>query len=287
MMRRALREPLLHFALLGGALFVVYGMVARPAVDTTEIIVTTDRIASLTAQFSGMRGGRPPTEDQRRGLIETYVREEMLYREGLALGLDRDDPVVRARVRQKADILSADALAAEPTDAELQAYLEANQQQFDIPGRISFEQVYFDPAKHAESLDTVNARARAALADGRGADLVGDRTMLPQRMTEVMPSEIRARFGDAFERQLTQVELNRWHGPIATPYGAHLVRVTWREPTTRATLANARTTIAREWTRAHSAKMREQYYRDLRKRYTVRIESARPSVHVAVNETGR
>ena len=287
MMRRLLREPLLHFALLGGALFVAYGVLAAPTVDNAEIIVTADRVASLSAQFSGMRGGRQPTDDERRGLIDTYVREEMLYREGLALGLDRDDPVVRARVRQKADILSADALAAEPTDAELQAYLEANQQQFDIPGRISFEQVYFDPAKHAESLDAVNARARAALADGRGADLVGDRTMLPQRMTEVMPGEIQARFGDAFERQLTQVELNRWHGPIATPYGAHLVRVTWREPTTRATLANARNAIVREWTRAHSAKMKEQYYRDLAGRYTVRIESTRPAVHVAVNETGR
>ena len=287
MMRRLLREPLLHFALLGAALFVANGMLAGPVVDNAEIVVTADRIASLSAQFSGTRGGRPPTVDERRGLIATYVREEMLYREGLALGLDRDDPVVRARVRQKADILNSDALAVEPTDAELQAYLDANRQQFDIPGRVSFEQVYFDPARHSESLVIVSARARAALAGGQAAESVGDRTMLPQRMTEVLPTEIQARFGDAFERQLAQVEPNTWHGPVTTPFGAHLVRVSWREPTTRATLPNARDTIAREWTRAHAASVKEQFYRDLARRYTVRIESTPAAGQVAASESGR
>ena len=287
MMRRLIREPLLHFALLGGAMFVAYGLLAEPAADNAEIVVTSDRIASLSAQFSAMRGGRPPTDDELRGLIDTYVRDEMLYREGLALGLDRDDPVVRARVRQKADILSSDALAAEPTDAELQAYLEAHQQDFDIPGRISFEQVYVDPTKHTDSLETVSTRARAALALGRAPEAVGDRTMLPLSMTQVMPTEVRARFGEAFEQQLAQVDLNRWHGPVSTPFGVHLVRVTWRELPTRATLANARDVIAREWSRAHAAKMKEQFYRELGQRYTVRIESTPRLGQIAVNEAGR
>ena len=177
MIRRVLREPLLHFALLGGALFVAYGVVAPPAPDRVEIVVSADRIASLGAQFSAMRGGRPPTDDELRALIETYVRDEMMYREGLALGLDRDDPVVRARVRQKAEMLSTDALAAEPTEADLQAYLEAHRQDFDVPGRVSFDQVYVDPARHPEPLDVVSARALAALADGRAPDTVGDRTI--------------------------------------------------------------------------------------------------------------
>jgi len=287
MIRRLIREPLLHFVLLGGAMFAAYGLLTEPAADNAEIVVSSDRIASLSAQFSAMRGGRPPTDDELRGLIDTYVRDEMLYREGLALGLDRDDPVVRARVRQKADILSSDALAAEPTDADLQAYLDAHQQDFDIPGRISFEQVYFDPAKHTDSLETVSTRARAALAGGRTPEAVGDRTMLPQSMTQVMLTEVRARFGEAFEQQLTQIDKEGWQGPLTTPFGAHLVRVTSREPTTRATLENARDVVAREWTRAHTAKMKEQFYRHLAERYTVRIDAVPRLRQIAQNETAR
>jgi hydrogenase/urease accessory protein HupE len=119
----------------------------------------------------------------------------MLYREGLALGLDRDDPVVRNRVRQKADLLSADALAAEPTDADLQAYLEIHQREFDIPGRVSFEQVYFDPDKHA--IEHVIDVARDALAHGRSPKIVGDGTtqvarLLPERPSFVVESAAQA-----------------------------------------------------------------------------------------------
>ena len=287
MIRALLREPLCHFALIGGAMFVAYGVLAGPAADNAEIVVTADRIASLRAQFSTMRGGRPPTDSELRGLIASYVRDEMLYREGLALGLDRDDPVVRARVRQKADILSDDALAAEPTDEDLQAYLAAHQSEFDIPGRVSFEQIYFDPTTHSESLETVAAGAREALRRGRAPDTVGDRTMLPRTMTQAMPAEIRSRFGEAFATEVAALTGEGWRGPVVSSFGAHLVRITWREPETRATLANARDVIAREWTRAHNAKTKEQFYRDLAKRYAVRVE-ATPSVdQVAANEAGR
>jgi hypothetical protein len=273
MIQKLLREPLVHFAALGAAVFIAYGLVAPPAVENSEIIVSADRIASLTAQFSTMYGGRPPTEAERRRLIDAYVRDEMLYREGLALGLDRDDPVVRNRVRQKADILSGDALSAEPTDADLQAYLDAHQREFDIAGRVSFEQVYFDPARHSEPLDELAARGLGQLTRGAPPQTLGDRTMLPFAMTQVMPGEIAARFGEAFEQELTQFVDDRWHGPVVTTYGAHLVRVTGREPPTRATLANARDVLVREWSRAHVERMKEQFYRQLATRYRVRIES--------------
>jgi hypothetical protein len=274
MIQKLLREPLVHFAALGAAMFVAYGLLAPPAVENSEIVVSADRIASLTAQFSAMYGGRPPTDAERRGLIDAYVRDEMLYREGLALGLDRDDPVVRNRVRQKADILSADALSAEPTDADLQGYLDAHQREFDIPGRVSFEQVYLDPARHSEPLDELATRFLEQLTRGVPAATLGDRTMLPFAMTQVVPGEIHARFGEVFEEALTQIVDDRWHGPIVTTYGAHLVRVTWREPPTRATLENARDVLIREWSRAHAASMKEQFYRQLAARYSVRIEPA-------------
>jgi PPIC-type PPIASE domain len=284
MIRKLVREPLLHFAALGAAIFVAYSLIAVPTVDNAEIVVTADRIASLSAQFSAMHGGRPATNAELRGLIDAYVRDEMLYREGLALGLDRDDPVVRNRVRQKADILSGDALNAEPTDADLQAYLDAHQRDFDIPGRVTFEQVYFDPARHREPIDEIAAAALKALARGESPRTLGDRTMLPSTMTRVLPTEIRVRFGEAFEKQLAQITDDHWYGPVVTTYGAHLVRVTWREPPTRATLANARDFVTREWSRAHAAQMKEAFYRTLATRYTVQIESAAPVEQVATAE---
>jgi hypothetical protein len=272
MMRRLLREPLVHFAALGAALFLAYRVVAPPAADQAEIIVSADRIASLTAQFRSTHDGRPPRDSELKAAIDAYVRDEMLYHEGLALGLDRDDPVVRSRVRQKADILTGDALGVEPTEHDLQSYLDQHQTDFDIPARVSFEQVYFDPAKHREDLAGAIAAARQALTDGRRADGVGDRTLLPATMTDALPNDVGATFGDEFRKQLAGIEGDDWHGPVTTTFGVHLVRIVRRGQPTRATLADARDVVAREWTRAHAAAMKDEFYRRLARRYTIRVD---------------
>ncbi len=287
MIRRILREPLLHFVALGTAIFGAYWLVAAPTQDNAVIVVTPDRIAALDAQFSAIHDGRPPTDLERRNLFDAYLRDEMLYREGLALGLDRDDPVVRNRVRQKADILSSDALAVEPTDADLEAYLKAHRSEFDIPGRVSFEQIYFDPARHAEPIDAVVARAQRALAGGLDASAVGDRTLLPATIARALPSDVTAQFGEGFAKQLADLNGKAWQGPVTTPFGVHLVRVTAREPATPATLANARDVVAREWSRAQIAARKEQFYRDLAKRYTIRVEAAPDHQTTAANGANR
>jgi hypothetical protein len=279
--RHLLREPLLHFAALGAAIFITYRVMVPAVADHAEIVVTADKVASLAAQFSAMHDGRPPHDPELRAAIDAYVRDEMLYREGLALGLDRDDPVVRNRVRQKADILSGDALGAEPTDRDLQSYLDQHQSDFDLPARVSFEQVYFDPAKHGGDLAPVIARARTALADGSRVTVLGDRTLLPATMTDALPSDIRAMFGEAFEKQLALIEGGAWQGPLTTSFGVHLVRITWRGQPTHATLVDARDVVAREWSRAHAATVKEDFYRRLAQRYTVRIEQGRTVAHAA------
>ena len=118
-------------------IFGAYRLIAPPVSDAAEIMITADRIASITAQFSASHGGRPPRENELQGAVDAYVRDEMLYREGLALGLDRDDPVVRNRIRQKAELLSEDALTSVPTDRDLEAYLAEHQAEFDLPARVS------------------------------------------------------------------------------------------------------------------------------------------------------
>jgi len=271
MMARIAREPFVHFAVLGAAIFIAYRAIAPASVNDAEIVVTADRIAALGAQFSGMHAGRPPNEQELRGLIERHVRDEMLYRDAIALGLDRDDPVVRNRILQKAEILRGDALSVEPSEADLQAYLDAHRKEFDIPARVSFEQIYFDPSKHGDNVDAVMARARRSLDSGVGAD-AGDRTLLPSTMSRVSPGDISAQFGEVFAQAVAEIRDAAWHGPFMTTYGVHLVRMTWRGEPTRATLDNARVVVTREWSRAHAVAMKEQFDRELAARYTVRIE---------------
>jgi PPIC-type PPIASE domain len=274
MIRRLLREPLLHFALLGAAIFGAYRLIAPPVSDASEIVITADRIASITAQFSASHGGRPPYEEELAAAVDAFVRDEMLYREGLALGLDRDDPVVRNRVRQKADLLSEDALTSEPSDRDLEAYLAAHQAEFDIPGRVSFQQIYIDPGRHrGDDLTIVVTRVRQALTQGTQPGTLGDRTLLPATMTEALPHDIEAGFGHDFARQLAAIDGDGWQGPLTTSYGLHLVRITHRGEPTRATLADARDVVTREWSRAQTAKLKEQFYRTLAGRYTVRVEA--------------
>ena len=278
MMARLVREPFVHFVVLGAAIFIADRALAPASVNDAEIVVTADRIAALGAQFAGMHHGRPPNDEELRGLIDRHVRDEMLYRDAIALGLDRDDPVVRNRILQKAEILRGDALSVEPNDAELQRYLDAHRDDFDIPARVSFEQIYFDPSKDGGDVAAVLARARRSLAAAGGGD-IGDRTLLPSALSRVSPGEISAQFGDTFAQALAEIHDAAWHGPIVTTFGVHLVRMTWRGEPTRATLDTARAVVAREWTRDHAAVMKRQFDRELATRYTVRVD---PAAHLTL-----
>ena len=276
MIGRLVREPLLHFAVLGAALFAAYAALAPATPDSSSITVSSDQIASIAAQFRAT-WQRPPTEEELRHLIDGYVREEVLYREGLALGLDRDDPVVRNRVKQKVEILSEDALSVEPTDAQLQKYLDDHREAFEIPAAVSLEQAYFDPDRHGDRLD-VNMRAALdrLRAGGRAAD-AGDRTQLPARLDRVLPPDLARSFGEEFARSVRDLPVGQWSGTVRSSFGHHLVRVTWRGEPRMPALAEARDVVAREWSRAHAVEVKEQFYRSLRDRYTVTIAPMPPA----------
>jgi parvulin-like peptidyl-prolyl cis-trans isomerase-like protein len=265
---RLLREPLLHFAVLGAALFGVYRVVAPRGSDTSAIAISSDQIVSMAEQFRSV-WQRPPTREELEQLIAARVRDEVLYREGLALGLERDDPVVRNRVRQKVEALAEDASTAVPTDAELQAYLDAHRQQFVRPAVLSFEQVYFDPARREATLESDVGRAREALRSGRSA--AGDPTLLPPQMERALPADIQAVFGAEFEAAARSLPAGPWSEPIRSSFGLHLVRVTARTESSAPVLGEARDAVLREWSRARSVEARERFYASLRERYSIEI----------------
>jgi parvulin-like peptidyl-prolyl isomerase len=267
-----LREPLLHFLLLGLALFLLYGRVSTGD-DDRHIVVSQAQVDDLAAQHQKL-WGRAPTPAELNGLVETFVRDEILYREGVALGLDQDDAVVKRRVRQKLEVLAEEEIArGAPTDAELSAYLASDPKRFTQPGIVTFEQVLFDSATASAELSRALAAAR------RGADVatLGRATMLPSRVAS-MPLDLVARdFGSAFAAQLERLPLNEWTGPVASTFGVHLVRLSARTPPVLPPLDAVRDVVTREWENARRERALAESYKRLREEYDVEIEADLPA----------
>ena len=229
-MKRWLKEPLLHFAVLGIGLFALYRLTSNDAgASAEEIVVDAPRIAMLAEQF-GRTWGRPPTTTELGDLIDSYVRDEVLYREGLALGLDRDDSVIRSRIRLKMEVLG-DGPETQVSDADLQAWLDANADRYASPARYDLQQVFFDPERRGARLTTDIEAALRGLEGAPAAALTefGDSTLLPAELSNVTPTDVAAQFGEELGAELADAPLGRWFGPASSAYGVHLVRVELRE----------------------------------------------------------
>ncbi|HJS21302.1 MAG TPA: peptidylprolyl isomerase [Steroidobacteraceae bacterium] len=281
-MKTLLRDPLLHFLLLGIGLFVLYRLVAGEDVGPKEIVVSARTVEGLADNWR-RTWQRPPTQDELDSLVEDYVREEVLYREALATGLDRDDTIVRRRLRQKMEFVSDDLAAQiEPTDAELQQYLDQHPDAFRRPARVSFEHLYFSRDRRGERVAADAAAALAQLQSSatkpRTATL-GDSIALASGYDAIAVDELDRLFGDGFAAQLIELPQGRWAGPSESGYGLHLVRVTAITPGALPLLVDIRDQVARELLAERRRQMSDQFYRNLREGYSVTVEHA-PTVQV-------
>jgi hypothetical protein len=275
-MKRILKEPLLHFLLLGAALFVAYNFLSkRDTAEPGRIVVTQGRIENLAITFS-RAWKRPPTEKELAGLVQDYIREEVYYREALAMGLDRDDTIIRRRLRQKLEFVTDDIAAlAEPTDAELTAYLKAHPDAFRVERRFTFSQVYLNPDKRGENLARDTAQLLIQLRQSRrDADhsALGDSFLLERKFEAVPGTEVAKQFGERFVAKLGDLPAGHWHGPVESGYGVHLVFVEERTEGRVPELAEVREVVRREWANARRLESNEKYFRGLLKRYTVTVE---------------
>lgn len=273
---KILREPLLHFILLGVVIFAVFGFVNRHRTDKPgEIVVTQGALENIITGFT-RTWQRPPTEDELRGLVRDYIREEAAYREALAMGLDRDDTIVRRRLRQKLEFLSDDiASRAEPSDADLQAFLQTHPALFRSEPLFSFRQVYVNPEQHGASLSRDEAQLLVRLRRaGPGADLssIGDPFLLAQSFQDVSLAEVKQVFGDQFAAALSALSANQWQGPISSGYGAHMVFLSGRVASRMPALFEVHDQVRREWFDARRHEATEKFYLTLLRRYTIKIE---------------
>lgn len=270
--RRILREPLFHFLLIGLALFLWYGRVA-PGSDPKQIVVGQAQVDTIARQFEAT-WRRPPTPEELRGLIDAYIRDEIMYREGEALGLDRDDPVIKRRIRQKLEVLSEETSARTlPAQADLAAYLEAHPDTFRQPAVVTFEQILVAPAGSDAKVDAGLASARRALELGTAPEKLGVATLLP-RSEQDAPLDLVARtFGEKFVAQLETLPVGEWAGPVTSGFGVHLVRVDARTPGGVPPLEQVRAQVLREWENDRRKRALEEDYRRMRERYDVVIEA--------------
>jgi hypothetical protein len=271
--RKLLGEPILHFLLIGIALFGAYRWMAPGDSGGRRIVITQGVVDDLVTQHVAARGREPSTTELNH-LVESYVRDEIMYREGVRLGLERDDVVVKRRVRQKIEMIAEeDASTRAPTDADLSAYLVANQARFVQPAILTFEQVFIGESRSGPGVVHVVAVTREALRKGGDPEELGKPTLLPHRMTRT-PADLVARdFGASFANALEKVPVGEWVGPIDSSFGAHYVRVSDRTPAAAPQLAAVRDHVVREWENERRQRARNDAYTKMRGEYQVSIET--------------
>ena len=284
-MRNVLREPLLHFLLLGPAIFAAYSLVAEGREDEPgNIVISAGQVAAIELGFT-RTWHRSPTREELEGLLRDRVREEVYYREAMALGLDKGDTIIRRRLRQKLEFLTDDAVTqAQPTDAELQAYLTTHPDLFRVQREFTFSHVYLNPDKHGEDLTRQAAAVLARLnqAGGRADPAAfGDSFLLGYTFASLPGTEIAAQFGEQFAAKLGELSPGQWQGPIESAYGVHLVLVSGRTEGRVPRLDEVRDAVAREWDNARRIAANDALYQEMLARYAVTIEAPRAAAITA------
>ncbi len=265
-----MREPLLHFLLAGAGLFLLFNYVSdRDDAGDDEIIITSGHIEHMVTLFV-KTWQRPPTDVELRGLVDNFILEEVLYREATAIGLDRDDTIIRRRLKQKMEFLVDDFSSAEPSEEELEQFLDDNPDRFHIDAHISFEHVYLIDS----SRDAANVMLAALQSDEPvNPKLAGASGLLPAHFEDASKTSVTGQFGVRFTEELFALKVGRWTGPIESPFGTHLIRIDEIVDGRMPGLAEIRKVVQRDWLVDRRETARQVLFDELRAKYTITIEA--------------
>lgn len=271
-----LKEPLVHFLVLGGLIFLAYSLFSDQGPAEDEIFISRGQQENLLNTFS-RTWQRPPTPAEFQGLLQDYIRQEIAYRESVEMGLDQDDIVIRRRLRQKLELLAEDVAAlVPPTEQDLRQYLENNAVDFQLEPRLSLRHVYFsrDRRGAAAEQDARQLLQRITTAGPEGDfDMQGDPLPLPMEITGSRESEVSRLFGEVFTETLKGMETGRWDGPVPSGYGLHLVFIEERTAGRTPELSEVRAAVEREWLSERRKQSVDGLYERLAENYTIEIES--------------
>jgi len=274
-MKKLIREPLVHFLVLGAVLFgigILRGEGSGPA--TNRIAITPGVVERLLEGFR-MTWRRPPTESELRGLVEDYLKEEVLYREALEMGLDRNDQIIRRRMRQKLEFLTADLVESfEPTEEQLQAHLDTNVDLYRQEATVTFVQVYIS---EREGVGQDRARAMSILEElstnpHADPEQMGDPFMYATTHRDMRERELFGVFGEEFAAQVVELSVGQWSGPISSAFGLHIARLDALDPGRPSELTEVRNAVHRDVVSQRTREAEQLYFDGLLAQYTVTVE---------------
>jgi len=293
-MKRLIQEPLLHFIILGVALFVGYSVLQRDGAGDAspkDVRLTLDDLAQLTIVFES-RWRRLPNADEFKALLEERVREDILYREALALGLDKDDTIVRRRMAQKMKFLAEDMAAArEPTPEELRSWLAKNGEVFAVPARVSFGHLYFSTDQRREQAQDDAAKVLTELAgepqSTKLAAPLSDPFMFKDYYADRAQAEIAREFGSDFAQAIVKLTPGSWQGPVKSGFGWHLVFVSSVVPGRVPAFEEIESDVKTAWLAERKEEAWRKTYDELRAKYRIFLPVAPDSAPAAASGVGR
>jgi len=284
---KLLREPLLHFVFIGAVIYALYGAFAEPVVEETDktIVVTAGEIEWMQSSWQ-KRWNRPPTAQEFDGLIQQYIKETVLYREALTMGLNKHDQVIRRRLAQKLEFLAKDLVAlTPPTEEELLAYFDEHQARYQAPTLYTFTQVFFDPDKRGDAtLEDAEAAKLTLIAQGDTIEdpgALGDGLMLQNYYPQKDRAEIQKNLGSGFTDTLMTLAPGQWHGPVLSGFGVHLVYVNSITETPPPEFTEMRARVVADWSLDRGEELNDKFYTSLREQYTIVIEEPESGVEIA------
>jgi PPIC-type PPIASE domain len=268
---RLLREPLVHFLLLGGLMFAIFGRGGSGAdIGDRQIVVSEADVSRLAEGFS-RTWHRPPASDELEAQIQDYIREEVLYRTALALGLDKNDTIMRRRLRQKMEFLFEDTVPP-PQEAELRTYLQAHVEKFLTQPLISFRQIFVSQSRGANAEGDARQILAHLVSTAPGAANEGDALLLGGTFTRMPLDRVSALFGESLAQTTAQSGVGRWIGPLRSAYGLHLVLVTAVEPAELPQFEQVRSAVEREWFAERRARAQAAQYQALLAGYRIIVQ---------------
>ena len=279
--KKLAHEPLIHFLLVGAVLFTAGALLSRDKSFTgsgqNSIHVSSAEIQRLSEVWS-RQYGRAPNPAQMKNLIDEYIREEILYREALASGLDKDDTIIRRRLVEKMEFLSQEVAAAEPAESELQDFFNRNREKFRIPAQAAFSHIYFSSSRRGTAAESDARNALTTLRSSNASSLrasnLGDNFMLQNEYPAQTEAEVQGLFGQEFASELFRLNPGTWEGPIRSSYGLHLARISQYTPSRLPEFAEVRTQVVTDFKNQRLQNTSEAYYARLRARYRVDVDNA-------------
>ena len=270
-----LREPLMHFLLIGAALFLVFDQVGDPVEIDNRIVVSQADLDILANDWL-RRTGRPPSPQQVEQQLRQYIREQVLSREAVNLGLDRDDVIIRRRLAQKMQFLFDDlGQVPDPTDADLNVFMSKHVERFTLPATLSFRHIFLDPDSRGEAIQDQAKQLISRLQDSNAVvdtSELGDPILLPLQFDNQTRLQISNLLGDEFAEQVYRLPVSRWSGPVASGYGLHLVYVHSRAATRVQPLTEVRQSVVRQWRAAKQQELNDLFYQGIHQRYEIILD---------------